>query len=118
MIVLQRPLMAKYSGPDEYIPEGITRDKFLPVVGVKTRTEERMVKDKPKKIEDIFYLVINDKGKLLEVSAFNCTTEINRKLELNTDQLLNALGAIASNTGIMTEFIKAIGEQYLANNAD
>ena len=110
MIVMQRPLMAKYSGPDEYIPEGIPRDKFLPVVGVKTRTEERMVKDKPKKIEDIFYLIINDKGKLTEVSSFNCTTEINRKLEIQGDLFLNVIGALSTNIGTMTEEIQTIAK--------
>jgi hypothetical protein len=103
MIQIQRQLMAKYSGPDDYIPEGISRDKFIPVVGVKTRIEERMVRDKPKKIEDIFLLIINDKGHIVEVSAFNCTVEINRKAEFNPDQITQILGTIQTLIGTIAD---------------
>ncbi len=110
MIVLQRPLLAKYSGPDEYMPEEMKRDKFLPVVGVKTRLNERVVNGQEKKIEDIYYLLINDKGKLIEVSSFNCTTEINRKLEFNPEQVVQILGAISTVLG-------TIADQYAASQS-
>jgi|WetSurMetagenome_2_1015567.scaffolds.fasta_scaffold15199_9 hypothetical protein len=110
MIHLQRKLKMKYTGSDDYLPEGVPRDKFIPVIGYEIRKTEKNVKGENKTFEDIYYIVINDNGKLSKVAEFNCVTMIDEQAEISGERLTQGVQNLMS-------IIKVMGEKHAQNNS-
>lgn len=109
-ISLQRKLKCKFTGSDDYLPEGIPRDKFIPVIGFEYRRREQNKDGKSFTVEDVYFQVINDKGKLISIASFNCSTMIDEAAEINGGQLVQLL----NNISIMGKLIS----EKMAKNTD
>ena len=102
MIMLQRKLKCKYVGEPKYLPDNFPVDRFVPVVGyeVRRRNIHRKDSDKEDVVEDVYYQVIDNKGKLIPVASFNMQTMIDDGDE-------KSMLAIAQNTGEIASMIKS-----------
>jgi hypothetical protein len=108
MIHMMRKLKCKFTGADDFLPEGIPRDKFLPVLGIESRkrihVDTREGKQgKQKEVEDIFYLVTDDKGKLISIASFNCATMIDEKAEIDFNATMQMMNNITIIGKILSE---------------
>jgi hypothetical protein len=105
---MQRKIKCKFTGADDFLPEGIPRDKFLPVLGIETRkrvhVDNRPGKEGIKKeVEDIFYLVTDDKGKMISIASFNCSTMIDEKAEIDFSAAMQMMNNITIIGKILSE---------------
>lgn len=91
MIMLQRKIKCKFTGSEDYQPEGIPRDRWLPVIGWETRKREKEYQGTKQWVEDIFYHVTNEKGKLVCIASFNCSTMIDEKAEVDLNLAIELL---------------------------
>lgn len=96
MVWMQRKLKCKVINSD-YRPEGIPENKFIPVLGIETRRREKEFEGKKTIVEDVYFLVVTDRGKLITVGSFNCATMLDEESELKTNKAIELL----SNTTIM-----------------
>lgn len=103
MIMLQRKIKCKFTGSEDFQPEGIPRDKWLPVIGFEVRRREKIFNDKKEIVEDVYYLVTNEKGKLQTIASFNCSTMIDEQAEINSGELIRLLNNISMMGKIISE---------------
>lgn len=102
MIMLQRKLKCKFIGEQKYLPDNFPPNQFVPVVGyeIRKRNIQRQGSDEVLTVEDVYYQVIDNKGKLIPVASFNMQTMIDDGDE-------KAVMAIAQNTGEIASMIKS-----------
>jgi len=103
MVHMQRKVKCKFIGSEEYQPEGIPREKWLPVLGVEVRKREKEFNNKKEIVEDIYYLVANDKAKMVTIASFNCSTMIDDAAEINYGQLMATLNNISIMGKVISE---------------
>lgn len=103
MIHLQRKIKCKFTGSEEYQPEGIAREKWFPVIGYEIRKREKKFENKIEMVEDVFYLVTNEKGRMITLASFNCSTMIDEQAELSGGQLMQLLNNILSMGKVLSE---------------
>lgn len=103
MIHLQRKIKCKFTGSEDFQPEGIPRDKWLPVIGYEARRREKDFQGKKETVEDVYYLVTNDKGKLVTIASFNCSTMIDEAAEINSGELMRLMTNISTMGKIISE---------------
>jgi len=103
MIHLQRKVKMKYTGSDEYLPQGVPREKFIPVIGYESRKVEKTYEGKQKTSEEIFYFVLNDNGKMTRIAEFNCVTMIDEQAELNVDRAVQMAQNLTTSVKLITE---------------
>lgn len=105
--ILQRKLKCKYTGSDDYLPPDVPREKFMPVVGFEYR--KRKISgvgenhNTTKEIEDLYFLVINSKGKITTIASFNCNTMIDENAEINAGSLMQLLNNITIMGKVLSE---------------
>lgn len=102
-IILQRKLKCKFTGSDDYLPEFIPRDSFIPVIGFEYRKREVLKENKNFFIEDLYYQVINSKGKIISIASFNCNTMIDEQAEINSGTLMQLLNNISLIGRVLSE---------------
>ena len=102
-IMIQRKLKCKFTGSDDYLPEGIPRDKFIPVIGFEYRKREQHKDGKSFWVEDLYYVVINNKGKAVSIASFNCSTMIDESAEIPAGQLIQLLNNITIMGKVISE---------------
>lgn len=95
MVWMQRKIKCKVINPD-YKPDGIP-DKFIPVLGIETRKREKEYQGKKMIVEDVYYLVVDNRGKLLSIASFNCATMVDEEAELK----LNRATELLNNVTVM-----------------
>lgn len=103
MIHIMRKIKCKFTGSEDYQPEGIPRDKWFPVIGYEVRAREKEFQGKKERVEDVYYLVTNDKGKMVTIASFNCTTMIDEQAEIEGGKLLSMLNNISLMGKIISE---------------
>lgn len=94
MIYLQRKLKCKYVGSNDFQPEGIPANKWMIVIGYETIRREKRFGEKTETVDDLYFFVVNDKGKISKIAQFNCQVMIDEASELNTAQLTMLLNNI------------------------
>jgi len=109
--MIQRKLRCKFTGSDDFLPEDIPRDKFLPVIGYEYRRKERQFEGKTIQQEDLYYIVIDNKGKLKTIASFNCSTMIDDQSEINGSQLMQLLNNITIMGKVISEKMAKTGDQ-------
>lgn len=109
--MIQRKLKCKFTGSDDFLPEDIPRDKFIPVIGYEYRRKEREHNGKSFVQEDVYYIVINNKGKLTTIASFNCSTMIDDQAEINANQLMQLLNNITIMGKVMSEKMAKTGDK-------
>ncbi len=107
MIHMMRKLKCKYTGPDDYLPEGVPRDKFIPVLGYEVRRREQRKEDKTVIVEDVYYMVTNDKGKLVSIASFNCSTMIDERAEIDLSAAVKLLENVTMIGKVLSEKMAA-----------
>lgn len=75
-MTLTKQLELKFIGPDQYLKEGITRNRIYPVVGYETRKREKTFEGRTVWTDDPYLLIITDNKKLVSLAAFNCDVQI------------------------------------------
>ena len=106
MAQLIRKLKCKFTAADDYKPEYISRDKWMPVVGIESRRKEIKKEGRqPQVIEEFFYLIIDDQGKLRTIAAFNCNTMIDDTTEINPAKLMTAIENVIIIGKVLSEKI-------------
>lgn len=105
---MQRKIKCKFTGADDFLPEGIPRDKFIPVIGIEVRKrvhiDNRPGKEGAKKeVEDIYYIVTDDKGKITSIASFNCSTMIDEKAEIDFSAAMQMMNNITIIGKILSE---------------
>lgn len=108
MIMLQRKIKCKFTGSDDYLPEGVPRDKFIPVIGIEARRREKTYEGKTQWVEDLFYIVINNKGKVVTIASFNCSTMIDESAEIPAGQLVQLLNNITIVGKVISEKMASV----------
>lgn len=103
MVHMMRKLKCKFTGSEDFQPEGIPRDKWLPVLGYETRNRVKRFENKEENVTDIYYLVMNDKGRLTTIASFNCSTMIDEAAELEGGKLLSMLNNISLMGKVISE---------------
>lgn len=105
MIYLQRKLKMKFIGADDYLPEGVPRGKWIPVIGFEVRRREQQKQNEQgtKIVEDIYYVITNDKGKVVSVASFNCSTMIDENAEWNTSQAMQLISNLTVLAKVLSE---------------
>lgn len=108
MIYLQRKIRVQYCGDEQYRPEQMPADKFLPVIGWKT--EKRTVNQKGENIvvDQEFFIVVGNNGIPLKVVAFNCKVIIDDKAEIDMVTLAQLLRNITMIGKTLCEKITGI----------
>lgn len=117
MIHLTKPLKAKYTGPDDYLPENIPRDKWLPVIGYEIRRIPKNIKGETKEVEEPFFLFIDTVGKIKAVAAFNFSTLIDDKAILDANQVCQLLQNVVSLLKVLSEKMSKFSDK-LSNEKD
>lgn len=108
MIHLMRKIKCKFTGSEEYQPEGVKRDQWFPVIGYEARKREKTIGDKTQWVEDIFYLITNEKGKIVTIASFNCQTMIDEKAEIDLKAALDLLRNVTIIGKVLSEKISAV----------
>jgi hypothetical protein len=103
MVIMQRKIQCKYTGPDKYMQEGFRRDKWLPVVATEVRKREKAYEGKKRVIEEIFYIIIGDNGQLITTASFNCETRIDESAEIPGGQLIGLLNNLLTMVKVWSE---------------
>lgn len=103
MVIMQRKIQCKYTGPDKYLQEGFKRDKWFPVVATEVRRREKEYEGKKRTVEEIFYIVIGEKGQLVTTASFNCETRIDESAEIPGGQLIGLLNNLLTMVKVWSE---------------
>lgn len=106
-----RKIKCKFTGSDDFLPEGVPRDKWLPVIGYETRKREKEFEGKKSIVEDILYLVTNEKGKIVPIASFNCSTMIDDQSEIEGGKLLSVLNNILAMGKVLSEKMAKIPDR-------
>lgn len=80
MKYLMRKLRAKFTGSEEFRPKDFNFKEFVSVVGFETR--QKTINDNAgneKRVEELYLIVVDDKGRLISVMAYNCKVIIDEK---------------------------------------
>lgn len=90
MVWMQRKLKCKVTTTDSrYRPEGIP-ERFIPVLGIETRRREKTFEGKITIVEDVYYLVVTNNGKLIPIASFNCVTMIDGQCDISINQAISS----------------------------
>lgn len=117
MAQLIKKIKCKFVAADEYKPDEISRDRWMPVIGIESRKKEFKRDDKPSVFgEEFFFLVIDDKGKLRTIASFNCQTMIDDNAEINPGQLMRLLENIAIIGKVLSEKIAGFPDKTNGQN--
>lgn len=117
--IIQRKLKCKFTGSDDFLPEGVPRDKFMPVIAYEYQRREKEFEGKARIQEDLFYIVLNNKGKPTRIASFNCATMIDENAEINAGQLMQLLNNITIMGKVISEnMAKSSGETGSAKNTE
>lgn len=103
MVHMMRKIKCKFTGSEDFQPEGIGRDKWFPVIGYETRQRQKTFDNKTETVTDIYYLVTNDKGRLVTVASFNCSTMIDEAAEIPGGELMRMLNNISLMGKVISE---------------
>ena len=103
MIHMMRKLKCKFTGSDDFLPEGIPREKFMPVLGYEVRRRDQVKNDKKIVVEDIYYIVTTDKGKVIPIASFNCATMIDERAEIDLAAAVELLKNVTMIGKILSE---------------
>lgn len=103
MIHLIRAIKAKYTGPDDFLPENVSRDKWMPVIGYEARHVRKMIKEVERDVEELFFKVIDNTGKLVQVAAFNCSVMVDDNATLDSNRIVVLLGNVVSLVKALSE---------------
>lgn len=98
-----RKIKCKFTGSEDFQPEGIPRDKWFPVLGYETRQRQKTFENKTETVTDVYYLVTNDKGRLTTIASFNCSTMIDEQAEIEGGKLLSMLNNISLMGKVISE---------------
>lgn len=100
MIMLQRKLKCKYTGTDEYMPKEITKDKLMPVIGFEVQRREAEYEGKKRIEDDLYLLVINNKGHIARIAAWTCNVMIDDedKAMLSIAQSIGSASSLLLNS--------------------
>lgn len=110
MVWMQRKIKCKVIN-DEYRPEGIPSDRFIPVLGIETRKREKEYQGKKMWVEDVYYLVVDNRGKLLSVASFNCSTMVDEEAELKTNRAIDLLNNTMTMWKVASEKLQEISSK-------
>lgn len=80
-MVLQRKIRAMYSGKEEYRPESMPVNKYVPVIGFTTHKRKIMKNGFEQLIDQPFLLCIGNDGHVIEIVMFNLKVMIDEKKE-------------------------------------
>lgn len=108
MVMLQRKIRFKYTAGDDYKPEEIGRDKHYPVIGYEIRKSVKTFEGKERNVEDIFYVVLNDKSRPVVIASWNGETIIDQAAEGNFDSLLEQVKKVIMIFGVINERLAKI----------
>jgi len=103
MIHMIHPIQCKYTGDDKYMRDGIERKKWYTVVGYEARNVEKEFEGKKKWIDELFYLVINDQGKMVVIASFNCSVRIDQQSEIPGTQIAGLMSNLLSLVKVWSE---------------
>lgn len=109
MIHMMRKVRCKYTGSDEYQPEGIDRKVTYPVIAYEIRRREKPgFEDKPAKVvEEIFFIVLNSNAVLTTVASFNCKVYIDENAEFPGGQAIQLMNNILTMGKVLSEKLAA-----------
>lgn len=103
MIHMMRKIKLSYTGDDKYLPEGIERKKWYPIVGYEARKIEKSFDSGKKWVEELFYFVISSQGKVTLIASFNCHTAIDEQAEIPGGQLIGLMNNILTLLKVWSE---------------
>lgn len=96
-----RKLKCRFSGDKKYLPDGIPENKWIPVIGYEIRERHQASRNNANRIvNDIFYLVLDDKGKIIPLASFNCQTIVD-------DSELQVMVSMVKGIATLVETLKA-----------
>lgn len=100
MVHLQRKIKCKWCGEEKYLPKDVPTDNWLPVIGYETRRRNARNPESGESIvvEDTYFKVINNNGKLVDIAAFNCKVTVDSE-ENATVSIAAAIGQIMAIIG-------------------
>ena len=103
MVHLTRVLKVKFhsDADQDYLPKEMSKGEEYQVIGYSSK--KRMVKTEKgnKEFEDIYFIIIGDKKKLVTVSEMNCSVRI--EPESFNDSLIQTLKNIVALLGGLSE---------------
>jgi len=118
MIMLARKIRIKFIGDDNYLPENISRDNWIPVIGWEVRRRSHFIpaNGKEKIMEDVFFHCIGNNGKMQVIASFNCMVRIDESAEINFKQATDLLANVVTMGKILCEKLAAQSEKINPEN--
>lgn len=117
MVHIMRKIKCKFVGSEDYQPEGIPRDKWFPVIGYEIRRREKEFQGKKETVEDVYYLVTNDKGKMVTIASFNCSTMIDEQAEIEGGKIASLLNNIMLMGKVISEKLAKFPDKESGNGS-
>lgn len=111
---LTRQLKVKFTGSEEYRPKDLPRDKAIPVVGFHSKQIRKTFDGEERLDTELIYLVIDSKGKVVPVVAFNCIAIIDDNTSptnAGTHKLVEALAITAETMQKAAVILKVLQEK-------
>lgn len=103
---IMKKIRAKFCGNEDYRPKNFEGDKFVPVIGFESRRVMKNINGEERNIEELFIMLIDDKGKIISTAAFNWCIVVDTSEE-NVDKTLqmlqNATVLVKSLAGKITD---------------
>ena len=103
MIHMMRKIKMEYTGDEKYLPDAVQRKKWYSIVGYEARKTEKHFESKKKWVEEIFYFIIADNGKMTLIASFNCNTKIDEQAEIPGGQITGLMNNILSLLKVWSE---------------
>lgn len=110
MIQMMKKIEVKFTGDDEYRPKELPRDKWLSVLGYEWKRRNTEYEGKPKVVNDLFFIVVGNNGKVCRVSEISCSVRIDQRSEIEGGQLIQMMNNI-------TTLLKVISEKVPGSNS-
>lgn len=101
MIMLQRKLTCKYTGTDEYMPKDVQRDKKMAVIGFEVQKREVSYNGKRRIEDDLFFLVVNNKGHVTRLASFCCSVMVDDTEDRTRAALAQGVGSVAELSSML-----------------
>lgn len=109
--MMQRKVKCRYVGESKFKPENVPAEKWMPVIAFEVVRGSNFHEGKEKTFENLFYHVIDSKGKLVKVASFNCQTIIDDNAEVQG-------GTLSQMVNNLTVMVKVLGEKICATSSN
>jgi hypothetical protein len=108
MLMLQRKVRFKYTGDNDYKPDGIDKSKYYTVIGYEIQSVEKERDGVTKRQDNLYYVVINDKARSVIVASWNGETIIDNSAECNFEVWYEFFKKTLSMLGVINERLAKI----------